>query len=124
MGRFSGRRVLITGATDSIGLAGAKRIVEEGGAVAVTTNSRENFERARRDLPPAAIILDNGAANDGAAEPLAQRAKQLGAFDGFWLNAGSGPVASTDEIDEEFFDRMIDANVRRPACSWRGSRTC
>ena len=49
MGRFSGKRVLITGAMDRIALAGAKRIVEEGGAVAVTINSRENFQRARRD---------------------------------------------------------------------------
>ena len=115
MGRFSGKRVLITGAMDRIALAGAKRIVEEGGAVAVTINSRENFQRARRDLPPTATILDNGAADDGTAGPLAERAKQLGAFDGFWLNPGSDQVASTNEMDEEFFDRMIHANVRRPS---------
>jgi NAD(P)-dependent dehydrogenase (short-subunit alcohol dehydrogenase family) len=34
MGRFSGKRVLITGGTSGIGLAGAKRIAAEGGEAA------------------------------------------------------------------------------------------
>jgi NAD(P)-dependent dehydrogenase (short-subunit alcohol dehydrogenase family) len=115
MGRFSGKRVLITGGTAGIGLAGAKRIAEEGGVVAVTANSRETLERARRDLPPEAIILNNTIANSDAAQLLAGKAKQIGEFDGFWLNAGSDLAAYTEEIDEEFFDRMIHANVRGPS---------
>ena len=35
MGRFSGKRILITGGTSGMGLAGAKRIADEGGQVAV-----------------------------------------------------------------------------------------
>jgi NAD(P)-dependent dehydrogenase (short-subunit alcohol dehydrogenase family) len=113
MGRFSGKRILITGGTAGIGLAGAKRIVEEGGTIAVTANRPETLGRARCDLPPEAIILDNDTAD--APQLLAEKAKHLGGFDGFWLNAGCDLVASTEDIDEEFFDRMIQANVRGPS---------
>jgi NAD(P)-dependent dehydrogenase (short-subunit alcohol dehydrogenase family) len=49
MGRFSGKRVPITGGTSGIGLVGAKRIVDEGGEVAVTgtTGSASTKPRAR-----------------------------------------------------------------------------
>lgn len=36
MGRFQGKRILITGGTSGMGLAGALRIVSEGGQVAIT----------------------------------------------------------------------------------------
>ena len=35
MGRFQGKRILITGGTSGMGLAGAQRIVTEGGHVAI-----------------------------------------------------------------------------------------
>jgi NAD(P)-dependent dehydrogenase (short-subunit alcohol dehydrogenase family) len=115
MGKFSGKRILITGGASGIGLLGAKRIIEQGGTVAVTNNSRENLERAGSDLPPEAIVLDNDVADLDAAQLLAEKAKQIGAFDGFWLNAGSDLAQSAEDIDEEFFDRMMHVNVRRPS---------
>lgn len=36
MARFSGKNIVITGGTSGMGLAGAQRIVSEGGRVAVT----------------------------------------------------------------------------------------
>lgn len=36
MGRFQGKRILITGGTSGMGFAGAQRIVSEGGHVAIT----------------------------------------------------------------------------------------
>lgn len=35
MNRFQGKRILITGGTSGIGLAGAMRIAREGGQVAI-----------------------------------------------------------------------------------------
>jgi NAD(P)-dependent dehydrogenase (short-subunit alcohol dehydrogenase family) len=57
MGRFSGKRVLITGGTSGIGLAGARRIVEEGGTVSVTGHSQTHLDEARRVLPSGSLIL-------------------------------------------------------------------
>ncbi|MBK5550302.1 MULTISPECIES: hypothetical protein [unclassified Pseudomonas] len=54
MGRFTGKRILITGGTRGIGLAGALRIVEEGGTVAVTATINELFPSSnpQPDNPP------------------------------------------------------------------------
>jgi len=56
MGRFHGKRVLITGGTSGMGLAGALRIVKEGGQVAITGLSEERLARARKLLPDTALI--------------------------------------------------------------------
>ncbi len=115
MGRFSGKRILITGGTSGIGLAGAKRIVAEGGAVGITGSRQENLERARSDLPPDVIFLRNDSANPEAAHELAKEAKRMGGLDGLWLNAGYAAVAAIDEIDADFFDSMMQVNVRGPS---------
>ena len=44
--RFEGKRILITGGTSGMGLAGAQRIVREGGHVAITGLNEERLERA------------------------------------------------------------------------------
>ena len=50
MARFDGKRILITGGTSGIGFATAKRIVEEGGEVAVTGTTQEHLDEAGRIL--------------------------------------------------------------------------
>jgi NAD(P)-dependent dehydrogenase (short-subunit alcohol dehydrogenase family) len=114
MGRFTGKRVLITGGSSGIGLVGAKRIVEEGGAVAVTGHSPEHLEQARRELPADALVLGNDASDPAAAGDLAQRAGKTGGLDGLWLNAGSAAIAAVGDIEARFFDRMMNTNVRGP----------
>lgn len=58
MGRFHGKRVLITGGTSGIGLAGALRIVKEGGQVAITGLSDERLAQTRTLLPDTALITE------------------------------------------------------------------
>jgi NADP-dependent 3-hydroxy acid dehydrogenase YdfG len=49
MTRFHGRRAIVTGAASGIGSAVAKRLVEEGGKVALWDLSHDKLEEARRD---------------------------------------------------------------------------
>ena len=114
MGRFTGKRILITGGSSGIGLVGAKRIVEQGGLVAVTGHSPEHLERARRELPPDSLVLGNDASDPAAAGELAERAGKTGRLDGLWLNAGFAAIAPVDEINAGFFDRVMNTNVRGP----------
>lgn len=114
MGRFTGKRVLITGGTSGIGLAGAIRIVEEGGTVAVTGLSRAHLNDARRKLPAEALVFQNDASQPTAAEELANTVAALGGLDGLWLNAGYARVAGIEDTSAEFFDRMMNANARGP----------
>jgi NAD(P)-dependent dehydrogenase (short-subunit alcohol dehydrogenase family) len=114
MGRFSGKRILITGGSRGIGLAGARRIVEEGGEVGITGNSPDHLDEARRALPPNALVLRNDASDPAAAGDLADHVRRMGALDGLWLNAGYAAVGALDEMNADFFDRMMNANVRGP----------
>lgn len=114
MGRFSGKRILITGGSSGMGLAGAKRITKEGGEVIVTGLSPAHLDEAAAQLPAGARVLQNDVASTGSAEELTKRLRPLGGLDGIWLNAGYADVSAVNETTAGFFDRMMAANVRGP----------
>ena len=114
--RFEGKRILITGGTSGMGLAGALRIVAEGGEVAVTGTTQEHLNEAGRALPQASLVLRNDAADPDAARELGDKVKeQMGEIDGLWLNAGFGKAQKAEDVTAESFDAMMDVNVRGPA---------
>lgn len=115
MARFEGKRILITGGTSGMGLAGAKRIVEEGGEVAVTGTTQEHLDEAGRSLPSGSLVLRNDASDPEAAKDLAGKIKdQMGTIDGVWLNAGFGKFGQNTDMDADTFDAMTQVNVRGP----------
>jgi len=75
MSRFEGKRILITGGTSGIGLATAKRIVDEGGEVAVTGTTQEHLDEAGKALPSGSLVLRNDASDPEAAKELAQKVR-------------------------------------------------
>jgi len=114
MARFTGKRILITGGTGGIGLAGAKRIADEDGQVILTGTNPQRLAHAQEILPNAQVLA-NDAADPGAADALARSIVDSGGgLDGLWLNAGYAALAGVDEVDAEFFDRMMRVNVRGP----------
>ena len=113
MSRFEGKKILITGGTSGIGLATAKRIVAEGGEVAVTGTTQEHLDEAGRVLPPASLVLRNDASDPEAAKALAATIKEkMGQLDGAYLNAGFGKNMATEDVDAAGFDAMMNVNVR------------
>ncbi|MCM8557267.1 SDR family oxidoreductase [Sphingomicrobium sediminis] len=113
-GRFEGKRVLITGGTSGIGLATAKRIVEEGGEVGVTGTSQDNLDRAGRELPPTSLVLRNDAGDPDAVAELKKAAEKMGQIDALYLNAGYGGQTPIGDTSAEEFDQMMNVNVRGP----------
>ena len=113
MGRFTGKHILITGGTSGMGLAGARRIMEEGGAVSVTGMSPQRLDAARRDLP-GALVMGNDSAEPADTTILATRIKAGAPLDGLWLNAGYAEIGAVEDVTADAFDRMMAANVRGP----------
>ncbi|MFD4365883.1 SDR family NAD(P)-dependent oxidoreductase [Rhodococcus sp. NPDC058521] len=114
MARFSGKRVLVTGGTNGIGLAGARRLADEGAQVIVTGTNAERLESTRAAIPGVlAWSNDAGAPDTGTtlAAQLAGTSTDTG-LDGLWLNAGYADIAPVGDITAEFFDRMMAVNVR------------
>lgn len=115
MSRFSAKTVLITGGTSGIGLAGARRIINEGGSLIVSGRSQAHLEQARNMLGHAATVLCCDSSKPDSPEQLAEVVEQRGGLDGLWLNAGFAQIGNLQDLTAESFDALMAANVRGPA---------
>lgn len=114
MARFGGRRILITGGTSGIGLAGARRLTEEGADLIVTGRDPDRLEQCRKLLPESVQLVRDDAADPGTGRRLLEAVRGGARLDGLWLNAGYADVSPVEDVDAGFFDRMMNANVRGP----------
>lgn len=110
-GRFAAKRVLVTGATSGMGLAGAHRLVREGATV-ILHGASSDRARALRDELPGATVLDGDLADPTVRAALVDVARA--GLDGLWLNAGIAQVAAVEATDEATLDRLLAVNVRVP----------
>lgn len=81
MARFDNKRVLITGGTSGMGLAGAKRIILEGGSVIVTGLNPDRIDRSRRAFGDRGQVLANDAADPSSVAMLVEAANDAGGLD-------------------------------------------
>lgn len=114
MGRFSGKNILITGATSGMGLAGAIKIITEGGNVMATGLNPQRIAQAQQQLGQRTQVLHNDAAQVADVDALAHQVANWGKLDGLWLNAGFAELSTPEEITASAFDNMMNANVRGP----------
>jgi 3-oxoacyl-[acyl-carrier protein] reductase len=114
---LAGKVALVTGGSRGIGAAIAKRLAQEGAAVAITFAS--NKQKAdevvkaveKEGVRAVAIAADSG---DAAAVKKAvdETARVLGRLDVLVNNAGIAKIGPVGEFSLEDFDRMVGVNVR------------
>ncbi len=97
-----------------MGLAGARRIVAEGGSVVLTGLNEARLDAARAEFGSHATVLRNDAADPDAGALLAEAVKPLGPMHGLWLNAAYAALGAPEDVDAAAFDAMMAANVRGP----------
>ena len=110
--RFAGKRVLITGATSGIGLAGARLLVEEGASLILTGTNQDRLAALTVEFHLATVLL-NDASRADTGSALVDELAGLG-LDGLWLNAGYADLAPIADVDADLFDTMMATNVRGP----------
>lgn len=113
---FTGKHVVITGASSGIGAATARAIAGRGGAVTLLARRAERLEELAGELGDNArwIAVDVG---DGGAQSAAleQAVAAGGAIDGLFLNAGTGgSFAPVEDYGDEAFAHVLNVNLTAP----------
>jgi NAD(P)-dependent dehydrogenase (short-subunit alcohol dehydrogenase family) len=119
-GRLAGRTCLIVGGTGGIGLASARRFLEEGARLVITGRGDESVRHALHQLAGLGDLTGFPAdlADSTAIEGIVSRAVELlgGRLDVLFHVAGlsgrrfgDGPL---DACTDEGWDTVIDANAR------------
>jgi NAD(P)-dependent dehydrogenase (short-subunit alcohol dehydrogenase family) len=109
----SGKTVVITGATSGIGLATAKRFVDEGAYVFITGRRQAELDQAVKAIGRNVTGVQGDIANLADLDRLYAAVKTLrGSIDVLYANAGLGEFRTLAEVDEAHFDHTFDVNVK------------
>ncbi len=112
-GRLDGKVALITGGTSGIGFATAQLFQQEGAQVIVTGHNPQTIEDAQKSLGPTTQVVASDASHLADTDALMKIvAEKFGRLDVLFANAGIAQFAPAEQVDENFFDRHFDLNVK------------
>jgi 3-oxoacyl-[acyl-carrier protein] reductase len=106
---------VVTGASSGIGLATARRLVEEGGRVLLVGRREEPLLAAVADLGDRADYVAADVTDPEADERIiATCAEQMGGVDVLVNNAGTSEVKALEHLTDEDWRAQYDLNVLAP----------
>lgn len=113
MKKLEGKVALVTGGNSGIGLATAKLYRDQGAKVVITASSNETFEKAKAELGHAFDIVKTNVGQLSELDRLYAHIKEkYGKIDVLFANAGIAHFLPTPNVDEEFFDKHFNTNVK------------
>jgi NAD(P)-dependent dehydrogenase (short-subunit alcohol dehydrogenase family) len=111
MGKLEGKVALVTGGNSGIGLATAKRFVNEGAYVFIT--GRRDLAAAVKEIGSNVTGVQGDVANLADLDRLvAQIEQEKRRLDIVFANAGVAAYAPFGKITEEHYDSIFDINVK------------
>jgi NAD(P)-dependent dehydrogenase (short-subunit alcohol dehydrogenase family) len=113
MERLKNKVAVITGGGSGIGLATAKRFVEEGAKVVITGRNQKKLDQAISDLGSSAMAIQGDVSNLNDLIRIYQTVEgKLGKVDTLVVNAGVYVIAPLADFTEEMFDKVSDINFK------------
>lgn len=113
--RFDDKVALVTGGTSGMGLATARRLLDEGARVVITGRDKNRLDAAVEDLGGGDRLL---AVRGDAASPadtdalVALVRDRFGRLDVVFANAGVASFQPIGDVTEAEFDRVSDINFK------------
>jgi len=111
-GRLEGKRAIVTGAASGIGLATARRFVEEGARVAAADVNAEGLAAAFAGVDEVRTFVVDVAYRTAVKQFVEDAATWLGGVDILVNSAGTIGEGPTLELEEDEWDRVVDVNLK------------
>ena len=113
MDKLEGKIALITGGNSGIGLATAKRFVNEGAYVFITGRRDPELAAAVKEIGRNVTGVQGDVSNLADLDRLfAQIKREKGKLDIVFANAGVARFAALGTITEDLYDSIFDINVK------------
>jgi len=113
MGKLEGKIALVTGGNSGIGLATAKRFVNEGSYVFITGRRNAELAAAVKEIGRNVTGVQGDVSNLADLDRLfAQIKREKDRLDIVFANAGAAKFASFGQITEDLFDSIFNTNVK------------
>jgi NAD(P)-dependent dehydrogenase (short-subunit alcohol dehydrogenase family) len=113
MGKLEGKIALITGGNSGIGLATAKRFVNEDAYVFITGRREPELAAAVKEIGRNVTGVKGDVSNPADLDRLfAQIKREKGALDIVFANAGVAKYSPLGQITEELYDSIFNINVK------------
>ena len=115
--RFTGKSVVITGATGGLGRAAAQRFYDEGANIALVDLHQKDIDAllqtfdadSKRIIGIEADVSKDTDVKNYVKETMAT----FGRIDTLFNNAGiEGSISSLEDYEEEIFDRVVQVNIK------------
>ncbi|MFP2923817.1 SDR family oxidoreductase [Pyxidicoccus sp. 3LG] len=113
MGRYAGKKAVVTGGTAGIGLATVKALLAEGAEVLLTGRTEQHLEAARRELGPRAHVVRSDMASLADINTLGTLVvEKLGQVDFVFINAGYSKLVPFEQATEALYDQTFGVNTK------------
>jgi len=113
MNRFDNKTVLVTGAASGMGLAAARRFLDEGARVVMLDIDEATLNEAAGSLPQERVLVHVGdtAKEETASAAVAAAVARFGGLDILINNAGIGSEGDISNTSTADFERVMAVNV-------------
>jgi NAD(P)-dependent dehydrogenase (short-subunit alcohol dehydrogenase family) len=113
MNRLSGKTAVVTGGATGIGLAAAKRFIEEGAFVFIFGRRQDALDAAVAELGSNARGVKGSVSDEADLDRLYAAVKsERGTLDIVFANAGTGSPLKLGQITAAHIDETFDTNVK------------
>ena len=111
--KFQGRNVVITGGSSGFGLSAAKMFAQQGARVAILGRTQSKLDTALSQLGGAHLAIQADVGDLSSLKRAFDEIKDsMGHIHHLVANAGISIYRDLQEVDEAFFDRHFNTNVK------------